>query len=248
MSKKILLSFLLSVLVILTVSITSVSAETITVALHPDSKPFLFLNDNNEISGIDFEVIHVIAGIEELDVKFVLMNFEEMIEAAASCKVDASISSMTRTEEREEIALFSEPYFIASQILFVKSSREDISSIESEGIRRIAIKADSTAESKVNEDKDKYSFEIVTFNEYPEMFEALENENVDAVLTDDVLGKLFVEEYEDIVTVGSPVTEEPYAIAVCPKNPELLEKINDGLAQIRNNGTLDLIVTDNLNK
>ncbi len=248
MSKKLFIIFLLAVCVMLSAAFHTVCADTITVALHPDSKPFLYLNDKNEIAGIDIELIHAISGIEDLQVRFVLMNFDEMIKAAASCKVDAAISSMTRTEEREELALFTEPYFIASQILFIKNSREDITSIDSEGIRKIGIKADSTAETKVNELAGQYSFEILSFDEYSDMFEALENAEIDAAVTDDMLGKLYIEAYEDIVTAGAPITEEPYAIAVCPNNPELLETLNAGLSEIRNNGTLDLIVMDNLSK
>ncbi len=247
MNKK-LFNLLFVVCVFLGIGVQAVCADTITVALHPDSKPFLYINDKNEIAGIDMEVITAVSGTEDLDVKFVLMNFDEMINAAASCKVDAAISSMTRTEEREELALFSEPYFVASQVLFVRNSRNDITSIDSEGIKKIGIKANSTAEKKVNELSAQYPFEIRTFDEYSDMFAALENDEIDAAVTDDMLGKLYIEEYEDIVTVGAPITEEPYAIAVCPENPELLEKINAGLTAIRNNGILDLIVTDNLSK
>ena len=247
MNKK-LFNLLFVVCVFLGIGVQTVCADTITVALHPDSKPFLYINDKNEIAGIDMEVIHAIAGTESLDVKFVLMNFDEMINAAASCKVDAAISSMTRTEEREEIALFSEPYFIASQMLFIKNDREDITSIDSAGIKKIGIKADSTAEKKVTGLKGQYGFDILTFDEYSEVFAALENGEIDAAVTDDMLGKLYIEEYADIVTTGAPITEEPYAIAVCPKNPELLDTINAGLSEIRNNGTLDLIVMDNLSK
>ena len=246
MSKKFTVYFMLIVCILLSAGVQAAAADGITVALHPDSKPFLYISDNNEIVGIDREVINAVAGTQGLDVKFVLMNFDEMIDAAASCKVDAAISSMTRTEEREEIALFSEPYFIASKVLFIKNNRTDIESIESEGIKTIGVKGNSTSETTVIEYQGENNYEIRTFDEYPEMFKALENGEIDAAVTDDTLGKLFVDEYSDIVTVGAPISEEPYAIAVCPENPELLETINAGLDEIRNNGMLDLIILDNM--
>ena len=176
-----------------------------------------------------------------------MMDFEEMLEAAASCKVDAAVSSITRTEEREKTLAFSEPYLITSQLLFVKNANSGITSLESENLKPVGVKTDSTSEINLLQFAEDHDVEVVIFESYQKLFIALENEQIDAAVADDLLGKRFVDEFDDIISAGSPITEELYAIAVCPSNTELLSQkqkaLKDAIGATKEK--LEALITEN---
>ena len=246
MKKFVLLSFLCIVCMILAVQAAAAETVTVTAAINPDSKPFKFINENGEIDGIDPEVIHAIGGLMDLDINLIPMDFDELLPAVANCEVDLAISAITWTEERGKNVLFSGPYAVGSQRIFVKSENSSAESLGSEQIKKVGVKAETTAEENVKKLAEEFGFEVVTYGYYGELFKMLENGEIDAAVSDDFLAKQFLDEYTDLTAIGGPVSREPYAIAICPTHPELLDKINYGLEELRNSGALDYIIQDYL--
>ena len=64
---------------------------------------------------------------------------------------------------------------------------------------------------------------------------------LDAVILDDGPAKVFVEKYDNIRILDEAYAEEEYGILVKKDNQELLQKINEALATIKEDGTMDLI-------
>lgn len=71
---------------------------------------------------------------------------------------------------------------------------------------------------------------------------ALRQGKVDAVVIDDQPAKVFVEQNDDIVLLEEPLTVEEYAICVSKKNPELTAAMNEAIAALRADGTLQNIL------
>jgi len=81
--------------------------------------------------------------------------------------------------------------------------------------------------------------EVKTYDSYDLAFLDLANGQIDAVIADYPTALGFVERNSDrLMVVGEVFTDESYGIAVCRNNPELLEKINSGLAAVKADGTL----------
>lgn len=83
--------------------------------------------------------------------------------------------------------------------------------------------------------------DVQRFNKAEDAVIALQMGEIDAVMLDDGPAKVFVEQYEGVRILEEPYAEEEYGIVVKKGNRELLDKINEALATIQANGTLDSI-------
>ena len=242
--KKVLL---ICIMIIVLCSALTAAADPIKVAINPDTKPFKYLDENGEFAGIDADVINGIAEAEGLEIEFVEMEFDEIMDAVASCEVDAAISALTKTENRSMMVSFSEPYIMGLQSAFIRLKNDGWKDISDPAVKILGAKSGTTAEENSRIAAERLNLELKHYPDYAELFEALENDEIDVAISDELLSKQFVDFYGDMMTIGQPLTSEPYAIAVCPNNTDLLEAINHGMSELRKNGTLDEILLENLN-
>ena len=82
---------------------------------------------------------------------------------------------------------------------------------------------------------------VEKYNKGADAVEALKQGKIDAVLIDASPAKYFASKNSDIVVLDDPFAVEEYACAVKKGNDELTQQINSALAELRENGTLELI-------
>jgi polar amino acid transport system substrate-binding protein len=71
----------------------------------------------------------------------------------------------------------------------------------------------------------------------------LMNGQIDAVVADNPLALEYVGKNADkLKSAGGVFTDENYGIAVCKTKPELVAKINEGLAAVKAAGVIDQLV------
>ncbi len=73
---------------------------------------------------------------------------------------------------------------------------------------------------------------------------ALKQGKIDCVIIDAEPAKKFVEKNDDLKILDDPFAIEEYAIAVAKENTELLANINAAIAQLKENGTIDKIISN----
>ena len=142
---------------------------------------------------------------------------------------------------------FSEPYIMGLQSAFIRLKNDGWKDISDPAVKILGAKSGTTSEENSRIAAERLNLELKHYPDYAELFEALENDEIDVAISDELLAKQFVDSYGDMMTIGQPLTSEPYAIAVCPNNTDLLETINHGMSELRKNGTLDEILLENLN-
>ena len=246
MKKTILIC--LFIICILSISVMSAGADAIKVAVNPDSKPFKYYDENGKFSGIDADVMNALAEALDLEIEFVQTKFEDIFDNVASCEVDAAISALSKNENRSEMVSFTDPYLMGQMSAFIRLKNDNYKDISDEAIDVIGSKSGTTAETAGRDLAQKYNLEHKHYENYADLFAALENDEIDAALSDEFLAREFVNTYADIMTVGQIISYEPYAIAVCPDNDELVQKLNAGLASLQQSGKLDEILLNNLMK
>ena len=113
-------------------------------------------------------------------------------------------------------------------------SRDDL-----EG-KKIGVQQGTTGDLSVT---DEFGDENVErYNKGFEAVQALTQDKIDAVVIDGEPAKEFVAESEGLKILDEAFTEEDYAIAVAKDNTELVDKINDALATLKESGELDEII------
>ena len=83
---------------------------------------------------------------------------------------------------------------------------------------------------------------VVKYNKGTDAVQALKKGKVDCVVIDEQPAKAFVKKNSDLSILEEPLTEEEYAICVAKENTELLAQVNEILAELEAEGTLDKII------
>lgn len=83
---------------------------------------------------------------------------------------------------------------------------------------------------------------IERFNKGNDAVQALLQGKIDCVIIDEQPAKAFVANTTGLKILEEPFAEEDYAICISKDNPDLTAKINEALAQLKEDGTLDNII------
>jgi polar amino acid transport system substrate-binding protein len=81
---------------------------TLIVGTNAEFEPFEYRNDKNEITGFDMDMMKYIGAELKRDIQIEDMNFDGLIAALQTGKIDIIAAGMTNTEERGENVNFTQ--------------------------------------------------------------------------------------------------------------------------------------------
>ena len=205
--------------------------------------PFEF-KEGNDYKGIDIELINAIAKDQDFKIKLSPMDFGGIIPAMQANQLDVAIAGMSITEERKKVVDFSTPYFDAGLTVVVKKDNTSTKSVDDLKGKTIAVKKGTTGAKYAQDNATKLGIKVVQFNDSPAMFQEVANGNADALIEDyPVISYAIAQKDLGLKIVGERLNGDQYGIAVLKgQNKDLLKKINDGLANLKKDGTYDEII------
>lgn len=195
--------------------------------------------ENETIVGIDAEVAALIAEKLGVELEIKDMEFGSIIGAVQTNAVDMGMAGMTVTEDRLKTIDFSDSYATAVQVVIVKEDSEIASVDDLEG-KTIGVQENTTGDIYVTDDYGEEN--VKRYNKGPDAVAALGSGVVDAVVIDGEPAKAYVAQNDGLKILESSYAEEEYAIAVSKDNPGLKTAINNALAELKADGSLDKIV------
>jgi glutamine transport system substrate-binding protein len=218
-------------------------AKVYKVGIDVTYPPFEY-EEGGEYKGIDIDLMNAIAENQGFEIEYSPMDFGGIIPAMQANQLDVAIAGMSITEERKNVVDFSEPYFDAGVTLVVKAGNTSIKTPEDLKGKKVAVKKGTSGANYAMENADEIGFEVVQFNDSPAMFQEVANGNADALIEDyPVIAYAIAQSNLDLETVGERLNDDQYGIAVLKgENADLLEKINKGLADLRESGKYDEII------
>ncbi|MGX7417974.1 amino acid ABC transporter substrate-binding protein/permease [Carnobacterium gallinarum] len=250
MNKKKHYLFLFSLLVTLGILLTGFS----TTEAHAETKekyiigtdvtfaPFEFQDANNNFVGIDMDLLKAIAKDQGFEVEIKPLGFNAAVQALQANQVDGVIAGMSITNERKQSFDFSTPYFESGVVMAVSESNNDIKSYKDLKGKTVAIKTGTEGATFANSIKDKYGFNIATFDDSANMYEAVKAGSADAAFEDYPVMAYAITQNAPLKLVGEKEKGGQYGFAVNKgKNQELLTKFNNGLTNLKNDGTYQKI-------
>lgn len=215
----------------------SAEQETFKFAMSGLYKPFNF-KENGELVGFDVEIGKAIAERMGMKAEPVTNPWESIIPGLTSDKYDAIIGSMAITEERLEVVNFSEPYYRSGAQIFVAADNNEIKSSEDLNGKVIGVVKASTFKDVAME----YTDQVKEYDSDLTALADLPSGRIDAVITDQMVGLVVMKEGEvDIKDVGEPLWIDEMGIAIKKEDEELLEKVNQALAEVIEDGTYEEI-------
>jgi putative glutamine transport system substrate-binding protein len=147
---------------------------------------------------------------------------------------------MTITRKRKKLVKFSEPYFIAGQVICAKKDTK----IESVGDllnKTVIVIIGTTGEENIK--RFAPNALIWAFDDNAKAIKEFETTPADAITTDDSLLLGLASENSNYVILPTRLTKEPYGIAFKKSDTTRVfeKKLNETINNILNDGTLDMI-------
>ncbi|WP_291259075.1 basic amino acid ABC transporter substrate-binding protein [Fusobacterium sp.] len=235
--KKMLKNVLVG-LMVLSLSSLAMAKEKIYVGTNAEFPPFEYL-EKGEIVGFDIEMMNEIGKVLDADIKIQDMAFDGLLPALQMKKVDVVIAGMTATEERQKMVSFTQPYYTASQVIIVKEGNNSIKSFDDLKGKRVGVMLGFTGDVIVS---DMEGVKIERYNAAYAGIMALKADKIDAVVLDSEPAENYVKQNSGLQIAEAESAQEKYAIAVRKNDKELLEKLENGLNEIKANGTYDKLL------
>ena len=135
----------------------------------------------------------------------------------------------------------------ASEAAGSEASTQAIQSLEDLNGKSVGVQLGTTGDLMMSEEIENAEglnlASVERYNKAADAVQALLTNKIDAVCIDDQVAKNFVAANPDELTMlDTAYSEESYAIAVSKDNPELTEKLNGAIAELKEDGTLDAIL------
>lgn len=222
--------------------IQAASEKTYTIDTDVTFPPFVYANTENKYVGIDLDLLRAIAKEEGFKVKIRPVGFNAAVQSVSAGQADGMIAGMSITEERKQKFDFSDPYYSAGIVMAVKDGSGIKNLSELKG-KKVAVKTGTAGADYANSIKDKYGFEIVTFDDSDGVYNDVINGNSAACFEDSAVMYYAIKNGLDLKVVTKPAntTETGFAVKK-DQNQELLKMFNEGLAKLKANGEYDKII------
>lgn len=215
--------------------VSLISPGTLTVCSDIPYAPFEYVQDGETV-GFDIDLVNNIAEDLGVETNVITTGFEAIETGSAldTDQCDLAASGMTINEERESVMDFSEPYLDDNLALLVAPD-SDIQSVADVQGKRVGVQQATTGEVQAQEN----NAEVVQYEDSGLMIQGLNTRDVEAVIGNiSVMGPAITDNPE-LKLVEEIETGEQLGLAVKTGNTALLEQVNESLATMEEDGTLD---------
>lgn len=195
--------------------------------------PFNYF-EGPKLTGFEVELAEAIAKKLGMKLEWKVVAFDAQLASIRQDRFDFAIASHGYTAERAKAVDFANPHYCTGGVI---AARKD-------GPKTIAELKDKTVGVQIgtsyldNAKKIPGLKELKTYKADPEAFSALKAGKTDAWISDKWLVKSTIEKNADAgIVSGEQVFVERVSMILRKNNPELLEQLNKGLAEVIKDGT-----------
>lgn len=223
--------------------------EVIVLGTSADYAPYEFhkkIDGKDTIVGFDIEIAKAIAADLGAELKIEDMDFEGLLMALGTDKVDFVISGLTPTEERKKNVDFTDIYYYAEQAVLVRDEEGTaLKSMDDLLGKQVGVQKSSIQEGIAQKIK---GAKLTSLAKIPELILELQTGRVDALILEKPVAEQYVKNQEGLVVAGVEIEqaedEGGSAIAVKKGNQKLLDQINTTLEKLKTNGDIKRFVVE----
>ena len=204
--------------------------------------PFSQVGADGKIKGFDIDIANALCAEIKAQCTLVQLDFDGMIPALQSKKIDLIVASMSITPERSKVIAFTDKYYNSTARLISKSGLKIDGSPESFKGKKIGVQR-GTIHDRFVTDKFK-SATLARYAKQDDVFLDLVAGRIDATLVDGIAGDIgFLKtpagkgyaftgpEYDDVSYFGTGV-----GIGLRKGDTGLRDQLNGAIKSIRTNG------------
>ena len=220
----------------------------------PEEKPVIKMATNayfqpyeyyegDKIVGIDAEIAEAIAEYLGMTLEIQDMEFDTIITAVKEGAVDFGMAGMTVTEDRLLEINFTNSYATGVQSVIVPETSPitTVDDLFAEGATyKAGVQLGTTGD--VYASGDLGADRVTQYNNGNNAVLALIGGSVDCVIIDNEPAKALVAANEGLKILDTSYADEDYAICVNKENTELLDKLNEAILALTENGKIAEVV------
>ncbi|MBQ8835025.1 MAG: amino acid ABC transporter substrate-binding protein [Oscillospiraceae bacterium] len=223
--------------------LNTVEAGKLIMSTNAAFPPYEMVADDGSFEGIDVEIAGAIA--EKLGLELVVddMDFNAALLAVQEGKSDMVMAGVSVTPDRELVMNFSDSYATGVQVVIVKEG-SDVT-MDNLGDQMIGTQAATTGyiyASSTPEDGGYGEDHVIAYDNGASAVQALMNGQVDCVIIDSAPAQEYVAANPGLTILEGTWVEEEYAIGLNKENTALLEAVNNALAELTADGTVQSII------
>jgi len=206
------------------------------VGVKDSSPPFGYVDEKTRtIVGYDVDIVAAIAKKLGVRLEIKPVTSASRMPQLQEGNIDIVAATMTKTPERAKQIDFSYTYFLTGQKFLVKKGT--VKSLADLNGRKIGTSKGSTSEQ--NAAKAVPNSTILSFDDYPQAFLALQQGKVFAVTTDEsilagILAKAPNKDQFEIPNIK--ISDEPYGLGIRKGDAKFLHAVNQALLEMEKSG------------
>ena len=204
--------------------------------------PYSVKSKDGTLMGYEIELAGIIAQAMNVKLKLVEKPFDQLLSALGKGEIDAVMSGLTITPERNLKASFVGPYLVTGRSVLAKAKRiaqlDEIAEINRPAIRVVALKG-SVSQRFVEKITSKVNF--IGVHDYESGVQMVLDDKADLMVADHSICMLSILRHPDsgLATLESPLTIEPVGMALPPDAFLMHNMIDNYLKALEIRGVLD---------
>jgi polar amino acid transport system substrate-binding protein len=230
------------------------------VGMDASFPPFETIAADGGLVGFDVDLAQELGRRLGVEVQFVAnLPYDGLYDALAVDRVDVVISALVVNPTRMADFGYSTPYFDAGQVLVVHKGEPGIGGIPDLGGRTLAVEFGTQGDLEARKWARRLAgLTVLHYQTAAEALAAVELGEANAALVDHVSAlaagaraptrkRVLPDALQEseagkaLIIVGTPAAGEPYAVAARRESRHLLQEINDALADMDTDGTMETL-------
>ncbi len=217
---------------------TTVEAGKLSISTSPDFPPFEYTDDNDNIVGIEPDIMALICEKIGLEPNWIAMDFDAALVAPQTGKTDIVVSGVTVREDRKTMFDFTNTYVSIHQAILTKEG----AGIDETNIGDYLIGVQSGTTGHIYAEDDYGEDHVAAYDKYGMAVAALTNGQVDCILLDDMVAQAYAKRVPGLVVLPTSYEQEDFAFGLAKGHEDLLSAINAALDELIADGTVEDII------
>ena len=213
------------------------------VGLSADYAPYEFEKNEHgktKYSGIDVEIAKKIAKDNHVKLKIVNMQFDSLLGAIKTGKIDMIISGMTPSPERKKEVDFSDAYLQADEKMLIRKSDADkYKKKEDFNNKKLGVQKQTDQEKVAKSEFD--NADVHSLTRIPEVILSLKSNKVDGMIIEGPVGEAYLKQNPELQFAKGVKFNEPSkdtSIALPKNSPELMKRVNASIKDVKDNNLI----------
>ena len=211
--------------------------------MDPSFPPFEFVDEAGSAAGLDVDLARELARRLGVQAHFVATTYDGLYDILTVEGADVTISALYPDPTRAQDFVFSRPYFEAGQMLVVPPD-SDVTSVDDLAGQRVLVVFGTAGHMEALRWEELLSPPptLVPCEGVAEVLAALGAGEAEAAVVDNLAAQAALAHGAAIQVLDPPVTSEPYVIVARSQDGDLLEKLDEFLEEMGDDGTLATLV------